>query len=148
MNKIILIGNLTKDPELRTTSSGINVCRFSIAVNRPVAGANGERAVDFFDCTAWRKLAELVNQYCTKGKKVAVTGHVQLGSYEDNQGVKRKTFDVIAQDVEFLTSNKNSEHGANTAPYTQSAATPAEQQFAPRKKPILQEFEDDDEIPF
>lgn len=133
MNKVFLIGNLTRDPELRETPSGVAVCSFSIAVQRPYANEDGERQADFFNCTAWRGLGETIAQYCSKGKKVAVGGSIQLRNYEDNQGVKRTAVDIIVQDVEFL-SPKASSGEADQAP----------------KKPTLQACDDDmdDDIPF
>ena len=102
MNKIFLIGRITKDVNLSETQSGIAVCRFAIAVNRRRT-SEGEPQTDFFNVTAWRGLAESVARYCKKGSKVAVTGSVQIRTYEDNDGVKRTSVDVVAEDVEFLT---------------------------------------------
>ncbi len=136
MNKVFLIGNLTNDPELTTTASGVSVCRFSIAVNRAYTSADGERQTDFFNVTAWRTLGERVAQYQKKGMKVAVVGSIQLRNYEDNQGVKRTAVDIIAQDVEFLSPKAN-EDGDMPAPAS-----------AGKKKPVLQAFEDDGDIPF
>lgn len=103
MNKIFLIGNLTKAPELTETSSGVAVCRFTLAVNRSYTGADGERKTDFFNCVAWRGLGENVAKYAKKGNKVAVCGSIEQRSYEDADGVKHTVYDVTAQDVEFLT---------------------------------------------
>lgn len=133
MNKIFLIGNLTRDPELSETNSGISVCRFSVAVNRRRTG-DGEQQTDFFNVTAWRGLAENVARFCKKGNKVAVTGSIQIRQYEDRDGQKRTSVDVTADEVEFLTP-KNAERD-------ESEYVPAT-----KKKPTLEEFEDDD-IPF
>lgn len=141
MNKVFLIGNLTRDPEVTTTASGVNVCRFAIAVNRGYASADGERQTDFFNVTAWRDLGDRVAQYQKKGNKVAVTGSIQIRNYEDNQGVKRTAVDIIAQDVEFLTPKGTS--GEDGGEYRASASAPAA-----KKKPVLQAFEDDSDIPF
>ena len=103
MNKVFLIGNLTRDPELTETNGGIKICRFAIAVNRNYSGSDGERKTDFFNCVAWRNLAETVARYTKKGIKVAVSGSIELRNYEDSQGVKRTGVDIVAQDVEFLT---------------------------------------------
>ena len=103
MNKVILIGNLTRDPELSETPSGIAVCRFSIAVSRTYANSEGTRETDFFNITVWRGLADNCSRYLKKGNKVAVIGSLQTRSYEDKDGVKRNVIDVIASDVEFLT---------------------------------------------
>lgn len=144
MNKVFLIGNLTRDPEVSTTASGVNVCRFAIAVNRNYASADGERQTDFFNVTAWRDLGDRVAQYQKKGNKVAVTGSIQIRNYEDNQGVKRTAVDIIAQDVEFLTPRANGgEDGGDYRASSTSASAPAA-----KKKPVLQAFEDDSDIPF
>lgn len=140
MNKVFLIGNLTRDPELTTTPSGVSVCRFAIAVNRNYTSADGERQTDFFNITAWRDLGERVAQYQKKGSKVAVTGSIQMRNYEDNQGVKRTAVDIIAQDVEFLSPRASGEEGGQD-----SYAAPAS---SGKKKPVLQAFEDDSDIPF
>lgn len=139
MNKVFLIGNLTRDPELSETNSGVSVCRFAIAVNRRFSSGDGERQTDFFNVTAWRNLAETVARYTKKGNKVAVVGSIQIRNYEDNNGQRRTFVDVIADDVEFLTP-KGSSNSADGDDY----AAPA----APRKKPALEAFDDDSDIPF
>ncbi|HWS31025.1 MAG TPA: single-stranded DNA-binding protein [Clostridia bacterium] len=105
MNRVILIGNLTKAPELRTTNSGVSVCTFSIAVKRKNKNANGERVSDFFNIVAWRQLGELCEKYLTTGKKVCIVGELQNRSYEAKDGTKRYVTEIIADDVEFLTPN-------------------------------------------
>ena len=107
MNKVFLIGNLTRDPELTETSSGVAICRFAIAVNRNYT-SGGERQTDFFNCTAWRGLGENVARYAKKGNKVAVVGSVELRNYEDSQGVRRTAVDINCNDVEFLTPRAQS----------------------------------------
>ncbi len=103
MNKIILIGNLTRDPESNTTSSGVNFTRFNVAVNRPFANSSGERVADYFDVICWRQLADRCAKYLYKGSKVGINGSVQRRQYEDRDGIKRTSFDVVADEVEFLT---------------------------------------------
>ena len=103
MNKITLIGNLTRDPELSRTPSGLSVCKFDIAVGRNYTDASGNRPTDFFRIVAWRGLGENCSKYLRKGKKACIVGTVQMGEYTDKDGVKRRTFDVIAEDVEFLS---------------------------------------------
>lgn len=100
MNNIILIGNLTKDPELAVTNSGLSVCKFSIAVNRSFSKTN---EVDFFNVVTWRGLAENCHQYLSKGKKVAVQGRVENRNYEDKQGNKRYATEIVANEVQFLS---------------------------------------------
>ena len=141
MNKVFLIGNLTRDPEIRETPSGVSVCRFSIAVQRPYSSQDGERQTDFFDCTAWRGLGETIARYTKKGKKVAVSGSIQLRNYEDNQGIKRTAIDIIVQDVEFLTPKTSDGFDDMDAPAPRAQA-PA------KKKPVLQMLEDDSDVPF
>jgi len=146
MNKVFLIGNLTRDPELSETSGGISVCRFAIAVNRNYSGADGERKTDFFNVTAWRGLGETVARYAKKGNKVAVSGSVELRNYEDSQGVKRTSVDIIAQDVEFL-SPRGSGNGAD-AGYESDMPVQGAARNGGAKKPTLQSFDDDGDIPF
>ena len=139
MNKVFLIGNLTRDPELTETSSGIAVCHFAIAVNRNYSSSDGERQTDFFNCTAWRGLAETIARYAKKGKKVAVNGSIQMRNYEDNQGVKRTAVDIIVQDFELL-SPKDGDSFDDVADVSRTSA--------PKKKPTLQTMDDDSDIPF
>ncbi len=143
MNKVFLIGNLTRDPELTETAGGVSVCHFAIAVNRNYTGSDGERQTDFFNVTAWRGLADTVARYTKKGNKVAVTGSIQIRNYEDNQGQRRTAVDVIAQDIEFLTAKNSSSDGDfYDAPSSPAQSAPA------KKKPALQSFDDDGDIPF
>ena len=137
MNKVFLIGNLTRDPELSETNSGVSVCHFGLAVNRGYSSQEAERQVDFFNVTAWRGTADSVARFCKKGSKVAVTGSIQIRNYEDNAGQKRTAVDIIANEVEFLTT-KNAASDDDFA-----SAAPA-----PKKKPVLEAFDDDSDIPF
>ncbi len=114
MNKVFLTGNLTRDPELSETASGVSVCRFGLAVNRAYSGSDGERQTDFFHVTAWRGVGESVAKYCKKGSRVLVTGSIELRAYEDNEGVKRNAVGIVAQDVEFLFSKSQSENNEKT----------------------------------
>ncbi len=141
MNKVFLIGNLTRDPELSETPSGVAVCHFAIAVNRGYASQDGERQTDFFNCTAWRGQAETIARYTKKGNKVAVSGSIQLRNYEDNQGVKRNAVDIIVQDVEFLTPKASGEFDGEEVDAPR-AAQPA------KKKPVLRPIDDDNDMPF
>ncbi len=140
MNKVFLIGNLTRDPELTETGAGIKICRFSIAVNRNYSGSDGERKTDFFNCVAWRGLGENVARFAKKGNKVAVSGSVELRNYEDSQGVKRTSVDIVAQDVEFLTPKGGSgDDGFDSVPAARTSGS---------ARPSLQPFDDDSDIPF
>ncbi len=142
MNKVFLIGNLTRDPELTETAGGVSVCHFAIAVNRSYTSSDGERQTDFFNVTAWRGLADTVARYTKKGNKVAVTGSIQIRNYEDNQGQRRTAVDVIAQDIEFLSAKNAGGEDFYDAPAASSSPAPA------KKKPALQSFDDDGDIPF
>ena len=139
MNKVFLIGNLTRDPELSETPSGVAVCHFSIAVNRNYSSGDGERQTDFFNCVAWRGLGETIARYTKKGKKVAIAGTIQTRTYENNQGVKVPAIDIVAQDVEFL-SPKDDGDGFDDVPPASPGGT--------RRKPTLQPMDDDGDIPF
>lgn len=112
MNQVNFIGNLTRDPELTETSSGVKICRFSIAVNRDYVGADGERKTDFFNCIAWRGLAETVARYVKKGNKIYVSGSMETREYENSKGDKRTAYELIASKVEFLTARASAEDDA------------------------------------
>ncbi len=103
MNKVILIGNLTRDPELTKTPNGVSVCRFDIAVNRDYTNADGQCDTDFFRITVWRNRAENCAKYLKKGNKVAVFGTLNNRSFADKEGIIRYVTDVVAEDVSFLT---------------------------------------------
>jgi single-strand DNA-binding protein len=120
-NRIILIGRLTRDPELRYVPSGAPVASFTLAVDRPFANQQGNRETDFIDVVAWRKLAEQVSQYMTKGRMVAVEGRLQIRSYETQDGQKRKVAEVVADGVRFLDRARPSAGPAETA----AAAAPS-----------------------
>ena len=109
MNQFFFIGNLTKDPEVRTTNAGNKVCNFTIAINRRLKN-NGEQQTDFFNIVAWRQLAELCERYLSKGKKVAITGSIQMRNYEDKNGIKRTAVDFLADEVEFLSPADKGAH--------------------------------------
>lgn len=116
-NQVVLMGNLTRDPELRNTPSGQSVCRFSLALNRQWKGQDGQtqEAVDYIDVVAWAGLGERVAQYCQKGKPVLVNGRLQSSSWEQD-GQKRSKVEVLAQDVTFLgTAGDSGERGPRGA---------------------------------
>ena len=108
MNKIFLIGRLTKDPELRYTPNGTAIASFTLAVNRRVANQNGEREADFVPIVVWNKAGENAAKYLAKGRQVAVEGRLQIRSYDGNDGNKRWVTEVIADNVEFLGSGSSS----------------------------------------
>ena len=113
MNKVFLIGRLTRDPELRYTGNNTAVATFSIAVNRNYSNQQGEREADFINIVVWRKQAENVKNYLTQGSQVAIDGRIQTRSYDDNNGQKRYVTEVVADNVEFLGS-KNSSNNSNS----------------------------------
>ena len=102
MNKVILIGNLTRDPELSTTNNGVSVCRFSVAVQRRFASNEGGNQADFFNVVVWRGQADNCHKFLKKGSKCCVVGRLQNSSYEAQDGSKRYTTDIVAEEVEFL----------------------------------------------
>lgn len=108
LNRVILIGRLTRDPDLRYTPSGVAVTQFTIAVDRPFT-QGGEREADFIPVVTWRQLAETCANYLKKGRLVAVEGRIQVRNYENNEGKKVYVTEVIADNVRFLESNRNQE---------------------------------------
>ena len=117
MNKIHIIGNVTRDPEVKQAGSGVAICNFSVAVNRRFKNPQtGQTETDFFSVTAFRQLAELCGKYLAKGRKVAVVGSMQSRSYEAQDGSKRTVWDLVADEVEFLSAGeKNTENGHEAA---------------------------------
>lgn len=115
LNKIILIGRLTRDPEPRYTTNGVAVTRFTLAVDRPFTNRAGEREADFIDIVTWRKLAEVCANNLTKGRLVAVEGRLEIRSYDDSQGIRRKSADVVADNVRFLDWGKDKGSSSSSA---------------------------------
>lgn len=109
MNNCSFIGRITKDIELTTTTNGVSVAKFSIAVDRKFKNETGEKVTDFFNVVVWRGLAENVAKYCHKGSKVFISGELQNRSYEDKEGNKKYITEIIANECEFLDSKKNDE---------------------------------------
>lgn len=128
LNHITIMGRLTRDPELKTTNSGIPVVSFSIAVDRDFADKeSGERGVDFIDVTAWRHTAEFVSRYFTKGRMAVVSGRLQTRNWTDKDGNKRKAVEIVAENVYFGDSKRNdSETTAPSVPSAQSDFAPIE----------------------
>lgn len=135
MNKLHIIGNLTKDPETRTTQSGSTVCSFTVAVNRRRSQNSNQPEADFFRCNAWNQLGDNCQQYLAKGRKVAVVGRVSVSTYQGSDGTTRASLDVMAEDVEFLTPKGEQQ----TVP-AHSAPKPQQQGFV--------DVTDDEDIPF
>ncbi len=119
INRIIILGRLTKDPQMRYTSNGTPVTNFTLAVDRTFTNQQGERETDFIDVVAWRKLAELCADYLVKGQKAAVEGRLQVRSYEvqsgENQGQKRTVTEVVAENVQFLEKPRGGRGGQQTS---------------------------------
>lgn len=130
MNRIFLIGNLTRDPELRTTPNGVPLCSFGLAVNRR-RKVEGQPEVDFFNVTVWRQLGENCARYLRKGNKACVIGSLQVRTYDAQDGSKRTSLDVDASEVEFLPSSGQTGQGeyrpgmAPAAPEYQTSSTPS-----------------------
>ncbi len=146
MNKIILIGNLTRDPESSVTQGGVNFTRFQIAVNRPFTNSAGERLADYFDVICWRQLADSCAKYLYRGSKVGITGSVQRRQYEERDGIKRTSFDVVAEEVEFLTprpADAPHEEPQPSKPAQQARMRVDVQTGKPEMQPV-----DDDDLPF
>ena len=144
MNKVILIGNLTADPELRKTQSDVSVCTFRIAVQRRFTNQQGVREADFINIVTWRQTAELCARYLTKGRKCGVVGMLQTRSYEAQDGTKRHVTEVIADEVEFLGAPQ----GDGNKPHAEDP--PALPEPPPTFTPGATGFTqvEDDELPF
>ena len=143
MNKLFIVGNLTRDPELRTTSSGISVCSFTVAANRRRSSnaPAGQPEADFFRVSAWRALGENCQRYLAKGRKVAVTGSVSVSTYQGNDGMTRASLEVNADDVEFLSPK-----GEGGAPADMPSAGFAPAGAVPQGSSFVQV--DEEELPF
>ncbi len=151
MNKAILVGNLTRDPEQRTTGSGTPVTSFTVAVNRRFKSQDGTQQTDFINCVAWRGTAEFIAKYFVKGSKIGVVGTIQTRTYDDAQGVKKYVTEVVVDEAEFVTS-KAQNPGADRGDY--GAPPPQQQQHQPSADELfadeLGDFQplDDAELPF
>ncbi len=137
MNKAILIGRLTADPELTTTNSGVDVCRFSLAINRPFKSQSGETQTDFLNIVVWRAAAANCHKFLKKGSQCAVVGSIQTRSYEDNNGIKRYVTEIVADNVEFL-GKANSSYD-DSEPVSKPKSRPAVDDLSPIE---------DEELPF
>lgn len=110
-NKVMLIGRLTRDPEMRYTTSGLAVTSFSIAVDRRAKNQQGEKQTDFFRCTAWRQSAEFVSNYASKGRLIAVEGRIELNKFVGQDGIEKTSADIVCDHVEILDSNREQGDG-------------------------------------
>lgn len=143
MNKVLLIGNLVKDPDVRTTAGGTSVCTFRIAVTRRFQNQQGERVSDFFDVVSWRQLADLCGRYLAKGRKVAVVGELQTRTYDAKDGTKRYVTEIVADEIEFLTPREGGRDGSGAPGGDYNRPEPAQQQ-APEGFIDIE----DDQLPF
>ena len=171
MNKVILVGNLTRDPEYRTTPNGASVCNFSIAVQRRFANQQGVREADFINCVAWRQQADFVHRFFTKGRRIGVVGSLQTRTYDAQDGSKRYVTEVVCDECEFVDSKPNGDgnqsyggqqgggygnqnYGAQQQSYggqNYGYNAPAQRNNAPANDFAGQGFtqvDDDDQLPF
>lgn len=144
-NKVILVGNLTADPELKTTPSGVSLTSFSIAVNRRYSKAGEQPQTDFFNITAWRQTAEFVARFFTKGRPILVCGSLQNRTWTDNNGAKHYATDIIADEVSFV-DRKSDNPGGGYAQPAQNAQMPA--YSTPSADTGFEDLSADDELPF
>ncbi|MBR3132212.1 single-stranded DNA-binding protein [Candidatus Saccharibacteria bacterium] len=151
-SKAIITGNLTRDPELRTTANGANVCGFSVAVNRVYKDANGEQREDvsFIDCSAWGRLGEMINQYAKKGSGVLVSGRLDQRSWEDkNGGGKRSRVEIVVEDFNFIGSPRDNNGGSYSGNFGASNAADSSAEDVPNDIPDdIPEEIDLSEVPF
>ena len=145
LNVVALMGRLTSDPELRHTQTGIAITKFTIAVQRSFVRPGEERKSDFIDIVAWRSTAEFVCTYFKKGQLVALDGAIQTGTYQDKDGNKRKSFEVIASNVHFAESKKDSfpENGGRSF-----IENKTETKYSSGTDSDFQEIQSDDDLPF
>ncbi len=150
LNHIVLMGRLTRDPELRRTGSGIAVATFTLAVDRDFAAAGAEKETDFIDIVAWRNTAEFVSKYFSKGRMAVVSGRLQIRPWTDKEGNKRRSAEVVADNIYFGESKRDSGDGYGSAP-----AAPAGNSFAhsaPAAPAPASDFamieDDDSQLPF
>jgi len=144
LNKVVLIGRLTRDPDVRTTTSNVSVTTFTLAVDRNYTNQQGEREADFIPIVTWRGLAETCGRYLNKGRLVAVSGRIQVRSYEGNDGQRRYITEVVADEVQFLERNPNANTGNMSGtgyPQYPDRGMPDTGGFSPLE-------DEDDELPF
>ncbi len=162
MNKVILVGNLARDPDYRTTNTGLPVCHFVVAVTRRFANQQGVREADFIDCVAWRQQADFVHRYFNKGKKIGVVGTLQTRTYQAQDGTKRYATEVSCDEIEFVDSKSQGggqSYGGDSSSYGGSSYGGSAGYSAPAPKPAaaptndfagqgFTEVDDDDQLPF
>ena len=148
LNHITIMGRLTRDPELRRTGSGTAVASFTVAVDRDFSGRDGgERETDFIDCVAWRQTGEFVSKYFTKGSMIVVSGRLQIRNWNDKDGNKRRTAEVVADNVYFGESRRSNEGGSFENAYSAPAPSYAAPASAPASDFAMLD-DDDAQLPF
>jgi single-strand DNA-binding protein len=139
LNKVFIMGRLARDPELRRTQNGTAVASFTLAVDRDYKGASGERETDWIDCVAWRQSGEFVSRYFTKGRMAVVEGRLQIRDWTDNNGNKRRSTEVMVENIYFADS-KNAKPGEAATERTPNPAPPPKQEYT--------DMDDQEELPF
>lgn len=142
VNRVVLVGRITREPEMTQTGSGISLVRFTIAVSRNYKDANGERQADFISCIAWRNQAEFINNYVKKGNQISVEGRIQTGSYTDSDNQVRYTTDVLVESVSNLEPRQDNQNGTTYQNNTQVETSGA---FS---APTMSDDISDDDLPF
>lgn len=140
MNKAILMGRLTKEPELKSTQNGISRCSFTLAVDRRFKNADGERETDFINCTAWRGTAEFITNYFRKGQRIAIVGSIQVRSYETDAGERRYITEVVAEEAYFADGYQESKNSTNNSNTNNPNPFVSDEEWA--------EYNDDTDLPF
>lgn len=153
LNKVILGGRLTAEPELRQTQQGTAVCSFSVAVNRRFAKNGSEKQTDFINCVAWRNSAEFISHYFHKGSAICIVGSLQSRSWTDQQGQKRYATEVMVDEANFVDSAADSRSASGTSAYNPYAGAPASNgapafSTAGEETPKFEEMINDDDLPF
>ena len=146
LNNVVLMGRLTADPELRQTSTGIEVTSFSIAIDRGYVRLGEERQTDFINCVAWRQTAKFITSYFRKGQMIAVTGSIQTRNYEDKNGNKRVATDIVVNSASFCGSkceNSSAPSQRDSVPYSAPAAS-----YSTAVASDFEELQGDDDLPF
>ena len=141
LNHIVIMGRLTRDPELRRTGSGIAVASFTVAVDRDFGkNENGEKETDFIDCVAWRQTGEFISKYFTKGRMIVVSGRLQIRSWADKDGNKRRTAEVVADNCYFGDSKREGDNGASFGGNTYGGNAYGSSNFGGYSAPVAPSF--------
>ncbi len=147
LNKVVLAGRLTADPELKQTATGISVTSFTLAVNRKYAKDQEQQQTDFINIVAWRQTAEFISRYFKKGSALCITGSIQVRSWQDQQGQKRYATEVVADEAMFVDSKSDNQPAANGS-YIPGTTGYVPDAYAPTAAPKFEEINPDDDLPF